>query len=226
MIRLLLAEDQSLVREGLVALLSLEPDFQVVAAVGDGAQAVEQVRRHGCQELDAAVLDVRMPVLDGVSAVREIKRLCPKLPVMMLTTYDDDRYVQESLEAGAAAYLLKDIPAEQLASAIRLVAAGGSLIPAALARHWLAPDRSEPLTPRQAEVLRLVGQGLSNAEIAARLFLSEGTVKNYVSEIYARLGVRNRVEVALLGRRLAAGEYRAAGEDRPGEGDGKTPAGG
>ena len=240
MIRLLLADDQALVREGLVALLGLQPDLQVVVSACDGQGAVDAVRQLGCGALDVALLDVRMPRLTGVQAVREIKRLCPDLPVMMLTTFSDSRYVRESLEAGAAAYLLKDVPSDDLATAIRLLAAGDRLIPADLARRWAAgglgldadtaserasgerlpagersptdsgggdegsvaqPLTDETLTPRQQEVLELIGQGLSNGEIAQRLFLSEGTVKNYVSEIYARLNLRNRVELAMAARR-------------------------
>lgn len=210
MIRVLLAEDQALVRDGLRLLLELQGDFQVTA-VEDGEQALACARR---SPPDVALLDVRMPRLDGIACVRELKRLLPGLPVLMLTTYDDDRLVRECLAAGAAAYLLKDMDPEDLANAIRLVVAGGTLIPGDLARRLLAPGPgadtapageeppAEPLTPRQREVLALLAEGLSNREIAERLFLSEGTVKNVVSEIYARLNVRDRVQAVLRARGL------------------------
>lgn len=210
MIRVLLAEDQALVREGLRLLLELQGDLQVTAAA-DGAEALELAAR---EAFDVALLDVRMPRLDGIACLRALRRRHPRLPVLMLTTYDDDRLVQECLAAGAAAYLLKDMAAEDLANAIRLVVLGGGLIPGDLARRLVGAEggggdvRSaeaeagppEALTPRQREVLELLAQGLSNREIAARLHLSEGTVKNVVSEIYARLRVRDRVQAVLRAR--------------------------
>lgn len=205
---MLLADDQALVRDGLRLLLELQGGFEVEAVAG-GEEAVAAVRRN---RFDVALLDVRMPGMDGIACVRAIRQVEPGLPVLMLTTYDDDRLVRECLAAGAAAYLLKDMAPEDLANAIRLVVAGGTLIPGDLARGLLSPGasaashesgdepRPEPLTPRQREVLELLAQGLSNREIAERLFLSEGTVKNVVSEIYARLQVRDRVQAVLRAR--------------------------
>lgn len=200
MIRVLLAEDQTLVRDGLTALLSMQGDFEV-EAVADGREAVERARAN---RPGVAVLDVRMPVMDGVEATRALKALYPDLPVLVLTTFDDHRLVDRCLEAGASAYLLKDIHPEDLANAIRLLHAGERLIPNDLARviaekegDGKAGDGPEPLTPRQREVLQLIAEGLSNREIARRLYLSEGTVKNIVSEIYARLDVRDRVQAVL-----------------------------
>lgn len=213
MIRVLLAEDQALVRDGLRALLELEGGF-AVTAVANGREALEAARR---ERPDIAVVDVRMPVMDGVACTRALKTACPGLPVLILTTFDDRALVQACLEAGADAYLLKDIEPAALAQAIRLLVAGERLIPGDLARALLrkaggaAPPAGpacrrqdadsepvpEPLTPRQAEVLRLIAEGLSNREIAERLYLSEGTVKNTVSEIDARLGVRDRVQAVL-----------------------------
>ncbi|HEY8414285.1 MAG TPA: response regulator transcription factor [Thermaerobacter sp.] len=230
MIRVLLAEDQALVRDGLRLLLELQGGFQVTA-VENGREAVEAARR---QPPDVAVIDVRMPVLDGIGCVQALRRDHPRLPILMLTTYDDDRLVRECLAAGADAYLLKDIEPEDLANAIRLLAAGGGLIPGDLAQRLLEGDGSstggppmtgsgaqpgalpveepaspgpgapglEPLTPRQREVLALLARGLSNREIARQLYLSEGTVKNVVSEIYARLNVRDRVQAVLKARGL------------------------
>lgn len=221
MIRILLAEDQTLVRDGLCALLEMQDDFQVTA-VTNGREAVEAARR---DPPSLAVIDVRMPVMDGVECTRILKEEHPELPVLVLTTFDDHRLVEACLEAGANAYLLKDIDPDDLANAIRLLHAGESLIPGDLARRLLADERqvshgpgevsvsrsgepfSEPLTPRQQEVLQLIAAGLSNKEIARRLYLSEGTVKNTVSEIYARLNVRDRVQAVL--------KYWGSGEARP-----------
>ncbi len=213
MIRILLAEDQALVRDGLSVLLQMEDDFSV-EAVANGEEALAAARR---EPPDIAILDVRMPVMDGVECTRKLKAEHPRLPVLILTTFDDRALVQACLDAGASAYLLKDIEPEALTSAIRLLLAGERLIPGDLARELLdgaadgggdAPRRAlaeadaddelvEPLTPRQQEVLRLIADGLTNREIAERLFLSEGTVKNTVSEIYARLRVRDRVQAVL-----------------------------
>lgn len=208
MIDVLLAEDQALVRDGLRALLELEGGF-TVTAVTNGKEAVEAARR---RLPDIAVLDVRMPVMDGVECTQVLKKEHPRLPVLILTTFDDRSLVEECLEAGASAYLLKDIEPDALANAIRLLVAGERLIPNDLARTLLdsptAADNDrrsesveappvEALTPRQEEVLRLIADGLTNREIAQRLYLSEGTVKNTVSEIYARLGVRDRVQAVL-----------------------------
>lgn len=195
MIRILLAEDQTLVRDGLCALLEMQADFEVVAAA-NGEEAVAAART---QRFDVAVVDVRMPVMDGIECTRILKTERPEMPVLILTTFDDHGLVQKGLEAGANAYLLKDIHPDDLVNAIRLLRAGERLIPGDLARTLVRSDepRPEPLTPRQREVLALIAEGLSNKEIAKRLYLSEGTVKNTVSEIYARLNVRDRVQAVL-----------------------------
>lgn len=219
MIRVLLAEDQTLVRDGLCALLQMRGGFEVVA-VANGQEAVTEARK---RPPHIAVVDVRMPVMDGVECTRILKAEHPDLPVLVLTTFDDHDLVQKCLEAGANAYLLKDIHPDDLVNAIRLLLAGERLIPGDLARELAGelarseqapaaeggadgasprPDPSgegfvEPLTQRQREVLALIAEGLSNKEIARRLYLSEGTVKNTVSEIYARLNVRDRVQAVL-----------------------------
>lgn len=207
MIRILLAEDQGLVRDGLCALLEMEENFSV-RAVSNGQEALHVAEN---DRPDIAILDVRMPVMDGVACTQELRRRYPDLPILILTTFDDRALVQGCLEAGANAYLLKDIEQEQLIDAIRLLVAGERLIPGDLARALVQEDKAkpgsrveidaegyvEPLTPRQQEVLELIAAGLSNREIAERLYLSEGTVKNTVSEIYARLGVRDRVQAVL-----------------------------
>lgn len=194
-IRILLAEDQTLVRDGLCALLEMRPGFEVVA-VANGQEAVAAARQ---ERFDIAVIDVRMPVMDGVECTRILKAERPRMPVLILTTFDDHGLVQKCLEAGANAYLLKDIDPDDLVNAIRLLLAGERLIPGDLARELSRADEIpvEPLTARQREVLALIAEGLSNKEIARRLHLSEGTVKNTVSEIYARLNVRDRVQAVL-----------------------------
>lgn len=195
MIRILLAEDQTLVRDGLCALLAMRDGFEVVA-VANGKEAVTAARE---ERFDIAVIDVRMPVMDGIECTRLLKEEHPGMPVLILTTFDDHSLVQKCLEAGASAYLLKDIHPDDLVNAIRLLLAGERLIPGDLARTLSETDDipAEPLTPRQREVLSLIAQGLTNKEIAKQLYLSEGTVKNIVSEIYARLNVRDRVQAIL-----------------------------
>lgn len=199
MIHVLLAEDQTLVRDGLTALLEMEEDIKVTA-VRDGHEAVKAAQG---RRPDIAVLDVRMPNMDGIACTRALKAMYADLPVLALTTFDDQNLVQACLEAGANAYLLKDIDIDDLSNAIRLLLAGETLIPGDLARGLLEQsphpreEEAEPLTARQEEVLALIAQGLSNGEIARRLYLSEGTVKNVVSEIYARLNVRDRVQAVL-----------------------------
>lgn len=209
MIRILLAEDQALVRDGLVALLQMEPDFRV-SAVSNGREALKAA---AAQKPDIAVIDVRMPVMDGITCTQQLRRRYPRLPILILTTFDERNLVRACLDAGASAYLLKDIDPAQLVAAIRLLRLGEQLIPGDLARTVLQEQaRSqnpgddplpEALTPRQEEILQLVADGLTNREIARRLHLSEGTIKNAVSEIYAKLGVRDRVQAVLkaLGQR-------------------------
>ncbi|MDA8066619.1 MAG: response regulator transcription factor [Thermaerobacter sp.] len=196
-IRVLLVDDQQLLRDGLAAILAAEPDLAVVGSCGNGEEALEAARRMHPQ---VVLLDVRMPGMGGVEAARLLKREHPDTAVVILTTFDDDAYVVESLRAGAVAYLLKDLPAQELVDAVRLVHRGGALIPSAIAAKVLGELRSpcpDPLTPREREILSLLARGLSNREIAAQLFLSEGTVKNHISRLYAKLHLRDRVQAVL-----------------------------
>lgn len=207
-IRVLLCDDQRLFREGLRTILEAEPDFEVVGEGSDGREAVEL-----CSRLrpDLVLLDIRMPHMDGVEATRRI-RGSGGPQVIILSTYDDDEFIFEALKAGAAGYLLKDFPAEELIKALRTVHhAGGILIPPPIAakvvgelRRGLpgagdaaATSLQEPLTQREEEILRLLARGRSNKEIAEQLYLTEGTVKNYISRIYAKLGARDRTQAAL-----------------------------
>ncbi|MBI4789757.1 MAG: response regulator transcription factor [Chloroflexi bacterium] len=198
LIRIAVVDDQTLIREGLAALLALMPDLQVVGQAGDGQQAIELT---AAQAPDVVLMDVRMPGLNGVAATREIRRRFPQTRVIVLTTFDDDEYVFQSLQAGASGYLLKNADSDHLAAAIRAVHAGDSILDPAVTQkvitRALDPDSSAPqsiekLTPREQEILREMVVGATNAEIAARLCLSEGTVKNHISHILDKLGARDR----------------------------------
>lgn len=211
-IRILLVDDQRLMREGLRILLELEPDLKVVGEASDGQAALGTYAR---LQPDVVLMDVRMPGMDGVEATRRVREHWPQARVIILTTFDDDEYVFEGLRAGALGYLLKDVSGADLAKAVRTVAAGGALIDPTVTRKVVAefvraspPARSisaglaEPLSDREQEILRLVGQGLSNREVADRLSLAEGTVKNYVTTILQKLGTRDRTQAALRAREL------------------------
>lgn len=208
--RVLLVDDQPLLRTGFRMILSAEPDLQVVGEAGDGAAAVELARR---LRPDVVLMDIRMPGMDGIQATRALAGpgIEDPLKVLMLTTFGLDEYVVESLRAGASGFLLKDAPAEDLVEAIRVIAAGEALLAPSVTRRLLdrvasrlppAHDNSIPalseLTEREMEVLKLVARGLSNAEIAEKLVVSETTVKTHVSRILGKLDLRDRVQVVIL----------------------------
>ena len=212
MARILLVDDQRLMRDGLRTLLELEGDLRVVAEAGDGQAGLDAYEQ---SEPNVVLMDIRMPGMDGVEATRRLIERWPEARVVILTTFDDDEYIFEGLRAGALGYLLKDVSGGELAESIRKVTAGGALIEPSVARKVLAEfarlepaSRSvsdglpEPLLEREVEILKLLAQGLSNKQIAARLYLAEGTVKNYVSGILAKLGVTDRTQAALRGREL------------------------
>ncbi|GAA1950308.1 response regulator transcription factor [Kitasatospora viridis] len=191
-IRLLLADDQELVRTALRALLDLEDDFEVVAAVGRGDQVVDAAREH---RPDVALLDIEMPGLDGLAAAAVLAEQVPGCRVVMLTTFGRSGYLRRAMEAGAVGFVVKDAPAEVLADAIRRVAAGERVVDPELAAATLAAGAS-PLTARERDVLNASRSGASVAEIAAKLYLSEGTVRNYVSSAITKTATRNRTEAA------------------------------
>ncbi|KOU29388.1 LuxR family transcriptional regulator [Streptomyces sp. WM6373] len=205
-IRVVVADDQELVRSGFAMILGVQEDIEVVAEVGDGAAAVAAVERLAA---DVALLDVRMPVLDGIEACRSISAGSPCRTVM-LTTFDSDEYVYEALHAGASGFLLKDVRRDDLVHAVRVVAAGESLLAPSVARRLIeeytaatvrAPalpaERLEVLTARERETLLHLGRGLSNAEIAAALVVSEHTVKSHVGNVLAKLGLRDRIQAVI-----------------------------
>ena len=211
-IRILLVDDQRLMREGLRILLELEPDLEIAGEATNGQEALDTYAEI---EPDVVLMDVRMPGMDGVEATWRLRERWPSALVIILTTFDDDEYVFEGLRAGARGYLLKDVSGHDLAEAVRTVAGGGALIEPSVARRVVAefarmappvrpPDDglAEPLSEREREILRLMAQGLTNREIADRLSLAQGTVKNYVTTILQKLGARDRTQAALRAREL------------------------
>jgi two-component system response regulator DesR len=193
-IKLLLADDQALVRGALAALLALEPDLQVVAEVGRGDEVVEQARR---TRPDVALLDVEMPGLDGIAATAALRAALPSCKVLVVTTFGRPGYLRRAMAAGASGFVVKDTPARQLADAVRRVAAGLRVVDPTLAAETLASGDS-PLTPRETDVLRAAADGGTVADIAATLGLSEGTVRNHLSSAIGKTGARTRAEAVRL----------------------------
>ncbi len=204
-IKLLICDDQEVVREGLRAILGTAPGLEVIDVVGNGAEAVEAVAEH---EPDVVLMDLNMPIKNGVQATREITATYPDTKVLVLTTYDAEEWVVDAIRAGAAGYMLKDAPREQLVAAIKGTASGATHVDPAVAGNLFSlvatsadlpsTNIAEKLSERELDVLRLLGKGLSNGEIAAQLFLSEGTVRNYVSAVLAKLQVADRTQAAVL----------------------------
>ncbi|BAZ10330.1 two-component transcriptional regulator, LuxR family protein [Calothrix sp. NIES-4071] len=204
MIRLLLADDQSLFRQGLASLLSLEEDLEIIGQANHGREAIALAEQ---LQPDVILMDVRMPVCDGVVATYEIHQRFPWIRILVLTTFDEDEYIWKSLQAGALGYLLKSTPSSQLADAIRTLYQGYSQLGPTIAPKVFAQLNPPPspaklsyhqqFSERELEILTLIGKGNNNREIAQKLFLTEGTVKNYVSQILARLQLRDRTQAAL-----------------------------
>jgi DNA-binding NarL/FixJ family response regulator len=207
-VRVLIADDQALVRSGFRKLLEAEPGIEVVAEAADGREAIEKARLH---RPHVVLMDIRMPRLDGLqAAARIVVATSPSSRILMLTTYDLDEYIFEALKAGASGFLLKDSPAEELVAAIHVVAAGEALLAPSVTRRLIEAFVSVPrvspqarrqldgLTARETEVLHLLARGLSNAEIAAELHLGEATVKSHVGNLLMKLGLRDRVQAVVL----------------------------
>lgn len=207
-IRILLVDDQALFREGLRTLLSVYDDLEIIGEANNGQEAIDFVTQ---DQPDVILMDLRMPVLDGVAATRQICADFPNCRIIVLTTFDDDEHIFDGLRAGAVGYLLKDVPSGKLVEAIRATAAGQSFLQPSIAAKVVAeftriadvppadPQASlvEPLSSRELEILELIATGASNKEIASKLYITEGTVKNHVTNILGKLGVRDRTQAAI-----------------------------
>ncbi len=203
--RVLICDDQAIVRDGLEMLMKLEHEIQVVGKAQDGAHAVELAAKY---QPDLVLMDLKMPGMNGIEATRQIHAVFPQIKILVLTTYDDDEWVMDALRAGASGYLLKDTPREQVIQAVRGTLAGKSFVDPAVAGKLIqqvATPQTKPvsaltskLTEREVDVLRLVARGLNNADIAEQLHLSEGTVRNYISTILDKLDVRDRTQAAVI----------------------------
>lgn len=211
-IKVIIADDQTLFRQGLRMLLSVQPDIEVVGEAENGVEALRLIALHAPH---VALMDIKMPVLDGVAATRRARQEYPDCQVIILTTFDNDDYVFEGLRVGALGYLLKDAPADKLVDAIRGAAGGMSFLEPSIAAKVvsefnrlseIASQRrqplDDPLTARETEILRLIAQGMANLEIASRLVITEGTVKNHVTAILSKLGVEDRAAAAQRGLEL------------------------
>ncbi|GGK80713.1 DNA-binding response regulator [Sphaerisporangium melleum] len=190
-VRLLIADDHPIVRDGIRGMFAGDPDFEVLGEAADGAQAVERAR---ALNPDVILMDLRMPGMDGVTAIKELARLGIAARVLVLTTYDTDRDVMPAIEAGATGYLLKDTGRDELVRAVRTAARGEAVLSPSVATRLLGQVRApaDPLSARELEILQLIADGATNREAAARLFISEATVKSHVLHIYAKLGVNDR----------------------------------
>ncbi|WP_414566784.1 MULTISPECIES: response regulator [unclassified Anabaena] len=208
MIKVLLVDDQNLIRQGLKALLELEPDLEIIGEAENGEQAVDLSNQ---LQPDVILMDIRMPIIDGVAATRAIQKSCPEIKILVLTTFDDDEYVTAALKNGAMGYLLKDTPSEELAVAIRAVHKGYTQLGPGIIKKLVnqfspvtptqlppVPPSLAELTPREKEVLQLIATGANNREIAQQLYISEGTVKNHVTNILNRLNLRDRTQAAII----------------------------
>ncbi len=213
MIRIILVDDQSIIREGLSSLLQSKPDLEVVGDAENGQVGLDLALK---LQPDIVLMDVRMPIMDGVAATRSLTQQLPQTKVLVLTTFDDDEYITKAMKNGAKGYLLKDTPSEELAQAIRSIYKGYTQLGPGLFEKMIAtntppsshsplkepPPELKRLTPRELEVLQLIGRGYSNREIAQTLYITERTVKNHVSSILSRLNLRDRTQVALLATTL------------------------
>ena len=205
MIRLLLVDDQEIFRQGLATMLSIETDLEIVGQASNGQEAIELAKRVQPQVI---LMDVQMPICNGVQATQTIHDYYPWIRILVLTTFDDDEYILQSLQAGALGYLLKRTPSPEIATAIRSVAQGYSQLGPTIAAKAFSQFKAPPsnhspnsLSKREIQVLKLVGEGKNNLEIAEELYLSEGTVKNHVTQILSKLEMRDRIQAALWAQR-------------------------
>jgi DNA-binding NarL/FixJ family response regulator len=206
-VRVLIADDQRLMREGIASLLAIQPGIEIVGMAGSGEDAISQALQ---LRPDVVLMDVRMPHMDGIAATASIRHQLPSCQVVMLTTFDDEEYIVDSLRAGAVGYILKDVPASDLAKAVHAAHRGIFQLDVSIAqkvvqnlsspREATAPPPDDGLTSRELDVLRLIAQGATNKEIAEQLVISEGTVKNHITNMLSRLGLRDRTQAALYAR--------------------------
>jgi DNA-binding NarL/FixJ family response regulator len=211
--KVIICDDQAIIRDGLEMLLKLEKDIEVLGQAQDGAEAVDMVKK---AQPDLVLMDLKMPGLNGIEATRQIRTRYPQVKVLVLTTYDDDEWVFDAIRAGASGYLLKDTPREEVIRAVKGTVAGKTFVDPAVAGkllHQVAGKQVQPstlltdkLTEREVDVLRLVARGFNNADIAERLYLSEGTVRNHVSAIFAKLEVADRTQAAVIAIQHGLGE--------------------
>ncbi len=212
MIHLLIVDDQTIIRHGLKSLLELQDDLTVIGDAGNGEEAIALIAslKQESQLPDVVLLDVRMPIMDGVATTKELNQHYPEIKILILTTFDDDEYISQAMNHGAKGYLLKDSPPEDLAMAIRVVNKGNTYMGSGLLEKMLhkspqaktvtpaISNQLAELSPREREVLKLIAQGLNNREIAKKLYISEKTVKNHVTSILSKLNLRDRTQAALL----------------------------
>ena len=216
MIRLLIVDDQTIIRHGLKSLLELQDDLKVIGDAGNGEEAIALIAslKQESQLPDVVLLDVRMPIMDGVATAKELNQHYPEIKILILTTFDNDEYISQAMNHGAKGYLLKDSPPEDLAMAIRAVNKGHTYMGSGLLEKMLHPspqtktvtpaisNQLSELSPREREVLKLIAQGLNNREIANKLYISEKTVKNHVTSILSKLNLRDRTQAAILASKL------------------------
>lgn len=212
MIRVMLVEDQAIIRDGLKALLEIQPDLEVVGEAGDGQEALKSIENLHTKSMppDVVLMDIRMPIMDGVTATQRICQQFPGTKILILTTFDDTRYIAEAIRFGAKGYVLKNTPTEELAESIRLIHRGytqfgpgilekiATSVPATNPNTPELPPGMKELTAREKEILRSIATGSSNREIAQKLFLSEGTVRNHITHILTRLNLRDRTQAAIV----------------------------
>ena len=205
MIRVLLVDDQKLVRRGLEALLKIEPSLEIVGEASNGKEAIAQI---ATLSVDVVLMDVRMPIMDGVAATKVITEKFPEVKILVLTTFDDDEYVVKSLQYGALGYLLKDTPPDDLIQAIHAAAKGYTQLAPGLMPRLVKPEADSPapppgweqLTPREKDILCLIAQGMNNQEIAEELYIAQKTVKNHITRILNRLNLRDRLQAAIVAK--------------------------
>lgn len=208
MIKVLIADDQEIVCQGLKKILQSDPEIEVIATANNGQQALDMI---AAERPDLVLMDLQMPLMNGVQAIRRLRVSHPRLPVLVLTTYMDDKWLFDAIRSGASGYLMKDRPRQELIDAIKGTATGDAYIDPSVAGKVLSSvasgsskkefDQSYNLTEREQEILTLLAEGLSNAEISQRLWLSEGTVRNYTSTLFAKLGVSDRTQAVILAMR-------------------------